>query len=152
MYFFLFIALLALLACIILLPEFFNTLALFRVPPQLRPKADRLVPVAVIALLVFASLFFTQLTASGHMKPLGSNFSGAPLLLVDFFLAGFGAAACVHPIWIMSKLVPNLKKVANAHGSDQHAVLSIKLVSKVFGIALLLEAAFLARPFLVGSF
>jgi hypothetical protein len=152
MYLLVFLLLLALIACIILFPEFFNKLMLFRIRPDARPEADRLVPVAVIALLVFASLFFVQLTASGQMKPLRSNLHGAVLLLTDLFLAAFGAVECIAPIWFMSRLIPKLKKVANGHTVNQDAAFRITLISKLLGITLLFVAAFLARSFFAASF
>jgi len=147
-----FLALLILLSCMILCPKFFNGLTLFRIPPDARLDADRIVPVAVISLFVFASFFFEELTTSGHIQPLRSNLHGAALIGVDLFLAAFGAVACVKPIWFLSRLVPGLKGVVGVGIVDQQAVFRMSLISRLFGIALLFVAAFLARPFLASSF
>lgn len=143
-----FLALLTLLSCMVLFPGIFNGLALFRIPPKARPDAERIVPVAVISLLVFASFFFEELTALGHMRPLRSNLHGAALLVADLFLAAFGAAACIRPIWFLSRLIPSLKKQIDVETIDQNAEFKISLVSRFFGIGFLYLAAFLARPFL----
>jgi hypothetical protein len=142
-----FIALLAMLCCMILFPGFFNDLTLFRIPRKARPDADRIVPVAVVSLVVFGSLFFAMLTSSGHMRPLRSNLHGIALLLIVLFLAFFGAVACIKPVWFIFRLVPRLKSSINIGTIDQNAAFTITLISKLWGIALLFVAAFLARPF-----
>jgi hypothetical protein len=147
-----FLLLLALLSGIILFPQFFNTLTLFRVPAKARSDADRIVPVAVISLLVFASFFFEELTTSGHLRPLRSNLHGVTLIVVDLFLSVFGWVACVKPIWILSRLVPGLKGVVGGGTIDEQVAFRLSLISRLCGIALLFVAAFLARPFLASSF
>jgi hypothetical protein len=142
-----FIAVLALLSCMILFPGFFNDLTLFRIPREARPDADRIVPVAVISLLVFGSLFFTELTASRQIRPPRSNLHGAVLLIVVVFFTVFGAAACIKPIWFISRLVPRLKSSIDISTIDRNAAFRITLISKLWGIALLFAAAFLSRPF-----
>ncbi|HEY3989018.1 MAG TPA: hypothetical protein VGM02_06955 [Acidobacteriaceae bacterium] len=141
-----FIALLAMLCCMILFPGFFNDLTLFRIARKARPDADRIVTVAVISLLFFAPHFFGELTKTGHIHPLRSNLNGMALLIVDIFLAVFGAAACIKPIWFMSRLIPRLKNSVDVGTIDRSAASGITLISKLWGIAFLFVAAFLASP------
>ena len=151
MYSLLLLAMVAMLAFMIFFPDIPNSAVLFRIPQERRPSADRLVPVALVAMFVFATFFFASLESNGYLKPLKTNLPESALAIVVLFLIAISAAACVFPVWFMSRMNPQLRKVLPTNETSQSAISKIRLVSRFFGVLILITAAFLARD-LVNAF
>jgi hypothetical protein len=139
-----FVVVISVMILVLLRPQAANVLILWRIPPESRPPASRLVLVAMIIIFVFGTLGFHAMLPSWqygrvHLSDLiQTNLAAAAG--IAFFL--FGSFACLRPIQFIRMSAPRLRET-NAKSLDRHSTAIIELVSRAFGIVFLLTASFL---------
>jgi hypothetical protein len=145
MYSVLLLAMVAMLSLLVLFPEVGNSATLFRIPKQERPDAERIVPVCVIALMVFSTFFFRSLEGSGHLKPLNANLHGGELFAAALIFAVLGLWATVWPLRFFARVVSKLRQLGAITDGPPDATLKLRRIARCFGLLSLYVAAFLAR-------
>jgi hypothetical protein len=105
------ISVLLLLIAAIIFPEFLNKVLYFRIPPELRIDANRHVPAASIALLMFGIFFFDSLHRD---YPRLFRVEGDTAVVVSRYAAGiffgsFGMFCCLKPARALKVLIWQLR-------------------------------------------
>lgn len=145
MHVFPFILVIAAMTVVVLAPEKINGFLLSRVPLESRKPAERLVPVALIAIFAFTFLAFyfhstvppwqeNRVGMSDPAQTLLTLVGGAVFLVYGFF-------ACLRPARFVGTFSPQLRH--REEGLSERSLTRIEVVSRLFGIFLVLVSAFL---------
>jgi hypothetical protein len=145
MHIFPFILVIAAMIPVVLAPEKVNGFLLSRVPLESRKPAKRLVPVALIAIFAFTFLafYFHRPVPPWQENRVGMSDPAQTLLMLVggvVFLV-YGLFACLRPIRFVSVFSPQLRH--HEEGLSERSLTRIEVVSRLFGILLVVVSAFL---------
>jgi hypothetical protein len=138
-----FILIVAAMIVVILVPHRVNSILLWRVHPEARPPAARLVPVALVIAFAFTFLGFhtmlpvwrqNQFTMSGPVQMAVGVVGGAMFFAYGFF-------ACLRPIRFVSTFSPRLRH--ETRSLSRRSLVKVEAISRSFGVLLVLASAFL---------
>lgn len=142
-----FMLIVAAMVIVVLAPQKITALLLWRVSPEARPPAGRLVPVALVIAFVFTFLAFHMTLQSWQVNRV---WTGDPIQTVVKIATGvvflaYGCFACLSPIKFARTFSPQLRHEREVFNG--HFLTKIETVSRSFGMLLVLASAFLFGTF-----
>lgn len=120
----------------------------FRIPPEARTIGKGTVPVGIAVIFVFSYLGFDSVRPAwrGGLVNMSDPAQKMFTLACGIFILLFGIFACIRPPRFTAIASPRLKQM-NADSIDAGSLARIELVSRFWGILLLLASAFLLQQF-----